>query len=118
MQVACSLTGEHRMVLVACFHFFIMVNCNVAAQDPREDFAGAQRPQAMMLTINGDFAPAVSYVTEEIQMVTAAIFHSFMAGKCMTLARSKMKPDLGAPRHTTSTRTNSGGTVLVRKSKK
>ena len=106
------------MVLVACFHFFIMVSCNVDAQDPREDSAGAQLPQAMMLTINGDFAPAVSYVTEEIQMVTVAIFHSFMAGKCITLARWKMKPDLGAPRHTTSTRTNSGVTVQVRKSQK
>lgn len=101
------------MVLVACFHFSIMVNCNIDVQDPREDSAGAQRPQAMTMTINGDFVAAVSYVTEEIQMVTAAIFHSFIAGKCMSLARSKMKPGLGAPRHTTSTPTNSGVTVQV-----
>ena len=114
MKVVCPVMAEHHVVLVVSFLLFITVRRNTAAQELCEVTAGVQRLKVMTQTNTGDSAPAVFWVTEEIPMEIAAIFHLSMAGKCTRPALPRMKLGLGARQHTTTTLISSGAIVQVR----
>lgn len=105
------------MVLVVRFHLFIEEFPNTAVQERSAATVGVQQRKIMMLTSSGDSVIAAFCLTVAIQMETAAIFHSYTAGKHTQLARLRMKPSPGAPQHTTMTSTNSGVTAEVRKTR-
>ena len=105
---------EHRMAHAVCFRLLLMGYCSTAVQELSEVSAGVRSREIMTSTSSGDSALPASCVTVAIQMVTAAIFLSYMAGKCTQRAPLRMKPSPGAPQHTTMTPTNSGVIVEVK----
>ena len=105
------------MVLAVFFHLFIEESHNTAVPERNEATVGVQQRNVMTQINSGDSVPAAFFVTVEILMVTVVIFHSYMAGRCTRLALHRMKPNHGAPQHTTMTSTNSGATVEVTISK-
>ena len=96
------------MVLVVCFHLFTKEPRSTDVQELSEVSDGARRREIMTLTSSGDSVPAAFCVTVAIQMVTAVIFPSYMAGKCTQRAPLRMKQSLGAPQRTIMTSTNNG----------
>ena len=106
------------MVLVVCFHLFTKEPRNIAVQELSEASGGVRPREIMTTTSSGDSVPAAFCVTVVIQMVTAAIFHSYMAGKCTQRAPLRMIPSPGVPQRTIMTSTNSGVIVEVKTLKK
>ena len=102
------------MVLAVCFRLLLMGYCSTDVQELSEASDGAQPREIMTPTSSGDSVPAAFCVTVVIQMETAAIFHSYMAGKCTQHAPLRMIPSPGVPQRTIMTSTNSGVIVEVK----
>ena len=102
------------MVLAVFFRFLFMGYCSTDVQELSEASAGVQPREIMTLTSSGDSVPAAFCVTVAIQMATAAIFHSYMVGKCTQRAPLRMKPSPGAPPHSVMISTSSGVIVEVK----
>ena len=114
-QAACQHMEGPQKAPVVCSRSTTKEARNIAVQEPNEAIAGAQQLLTMTLINSGDSAPVAFCAMAAIQMVTAAIFHSYIAVKCTRLVQLKTKRSPGVPLLTTMTWTSSGVIVEVRK---
>ena len=113
IQDVCQPMEGHQKVLVVCSHSSTKETRNTAVQESNEVIDGAQLRLIMMLISNGASVPVASCATEAIQMVTAAIFHSYMAVKCTRRVQLKTTPGPGVPLRTIMTWISSGAIAEV-----
>ena len=104
-----------QKALVVCSHSSTKETRNTAVQELGDASAGAQQQLIMTLISSGDIVQVAFYATAEIQMATAAIFHSDMAAKCTPLVQLKTKRSPGVPLLTAMTLTSCGVIAEVRK---
>ena len=115
IQVVCQPMEELQKVLAAFSRLATKETRNTAVQEPNEAIDGVQQLLIMMLISNGDSVPAAFCATAAIQMVTAAIFHSYMVVKCTRRVQLKTRPGLGVQQLTTMTWISSGVIAEVMK---